>query len=222
LDGQETEAWGAGVDDESVLPDTDTWKDCRRFPSYRDRERIPDQKRCMELLDEAGVEASVRDHCRLVAVVACRLVRLLNDAGAGLDEELVRAAALLHDIRRHEKDHALAGAMLIKTCGYVRVAEIVAAHMDMESVEAEFPTETEVVYVADKFVMGRHCVPLEERFAVALERHRGNANIITSILRRKEQAERIKKKVERSIGCTLEEIIFADSTDPVKDNPREA
>jgi molybdenum cofactor cytidylyltransferase len=176
----------------------------------------------MKLLDEARVEESVKDHCRLVAVIACRLVRLLNNAGAGLDEELVRAAALLHDIRRHEKDHARAGAMFIKTCGYSRVADIVAAHMDTESVAVEFPTETEIVYVADKLVMGRRCVPLEERFAVALERHRGDAKIIPSILHRKEQAERIKKKVERSIGCTLEETPLTTWTDPVKENPREA
>ena len=44
--------------------------------------------------------------------------------------------------------------------------------MDIEGADGEFPTENEIVYLADKLVMGRHCVPLKTRFAVALERHK--------------------------------------------------
>jgi putative nucleotidyltransferase with HDIG domain len=218
----EAESYGVEVDDEAVLLDIDTVNDYLRLQSYQEREHIPNQEQCMKLLEEAKVEESVRDHCCMVAAVACQLVRLLNNAGAGLNMKLVRSAALLHDIRRNEKDHALTGAMFLRTCGYARVAEIVAAHMDIESADGAFPTETEIVYLADKLVMGQHCVPLKARFAVALERHKGDEKARVPILRRQEQAEKINKKVERIIGCTLEEIPQMILTDQAKENLREA
>ncbi len=221
LNSHEDEACGVEVDDEAVLLDIDTFKDYRWLLRYRYKENIPNQEQCIKLLEEAQVEESVRDHCCMVAAVACLLVSLLNNTGAGLNMKLVRSAALLHDIRRNEKDHALAGAMFLRTCDYARVAEIVAAHMDIESADGEFPTETEIVYLADKLVMGQHCVPLNARFAVALERHKGDEKARMSILRRQEQAEKINKKVERIIGCTLEEILPMNFTDQVKENLRE-
>ena len=216
----EAESYGVEVDDEAVLLDIDTVNDYLRLQSYQEREHIPNQEQCMKLLEEAKVEESVRDHCCMVAAVACQLVRLLNNAGAGLNMKLVRSAALLHDIRRNEKDHALTGAMFLRTCGYAQVAEIVAAHMDMKSTEGEFSTESEVVYLADKLVMGQRCVPLKERFSAALARHKGDENALISILRRQEQAEKIKGKVERIIGCTLEALPPVNMAD--LENYREA
>ena len=222
LNSHEDEACGVEVDDEAVLLDIDTFKDYRRLLRYRYKENIPNQEQCIKLLEEAQVEKPIRNHCCTVAAIACLLVSLLNDAGAGLNMKLVRSAALLHDIRRNEKDHALAGAIFLRTCGYFRVAEIVAAHMDIESADGEFPTETEIVYLADKLVMGQHCVPLKARFAVTLERHKVDEKALISILRRQEQAEKIKEKVERIIGCTLEEIPPMTLTDQVKEDLREA
>lgn len=218
LKNHEAEARGVEVDDEAVLLDMDTLKDYHRLLGYGDREEIPDRKQCMKLLEEAGVEEPVKAHCCAVAAVACQLVRLLNSAGAGLDENLVRAAALLHDIRRSEKNHALAGAMLLRARGCARVAGIVAAHMDIESVSGGIPTETEVVYLADKLVMGRCRVPLKERFAAAVERHKDDEKVLASIWRRKEHAAKIKKKLERIVGCTLEEMPLMNVTDPAKEN----
>jgi molybdenum cofactor cytidylyltransferase len=221
LNSHKAESCCMETNDEAILLDIDTLEDYRRLMSYRDKENIPDQDQCIKLLEEANVEEPVRDHCFAVAVVACQLVRLLNNAGAGLNKKLVIAAALLHDIRRNEKDHALAGATFLKTCGYARVADIVAAHMDIETMEGEFPTETEIVYLSDKLVIGHCCVPLKDRFAAALEHYNGNEKARISILRRQEQAEKIKKKVERIIGYTMEEIPSMNLTDFTKENLRE-
>ncbi len=216
LNGHDAEARGVEVDDEAVLLDIDTPEDYRRLMNRRDGESIPNQEQCMKLLEEAELEEPVRDHCCVVAAVACQLVRLLNNAGANLNMELVHSAALLHDIRRSENNHALAGTVFLRKRGYARVAEILAAHMDIECSDAEFPKEAEIVYLADKLVMGRHFVPLQLRFAAALERHKGDEKIRTSILRRQEQAEMIKKKAERIIGYSLEEISPIHLPDPIK------
>jgi hypothetical protein len=90
----------------------------------------------------------------------------------------------------------------------------------MKSTEGEFSTESEVVYLADKLVMGQRCVPLKERFSAALARHKGDENALISILRRQEQAEKIKGKVERIIGCTLEALPPVNMAD--LENYREA
>jgi molybdenum cofactor cytidylyltransferase len=206
LKSHDADAGFVEVHDEAVLLDIDTLKDYHHLLFYKDRDNIPDQEQCMKLLDEACVPEDVKEHCQLVAVVACKLARLLNGKGVGLNENLVKASALLHDIKRHEKDHAMVGAMHLRACGFARVADIVSLHMDIESVESEPLTEAEILFLADKMVMGRRCVPLNERFDNALKRYEDNGKACLSIKRRKEQAEKIKKKMEVIIGCTLEEI----------------
>ena len=42
-----------------------------------------------------------------------------------IDSELIRAAALLHDIARTEKNHDKAGFKYLLKCGYPRIADIV-------------------------------------------------------------------------------------------------
>jgi molybdenum cofactor cytidylyltransferase len=207
LNSHEAEACDVEVDDEAVLLDIDTLEDYQRLLQYRGVNGVPNHEQCMSLLEEANLEESIRDHCRMVAAVACRLAYLLNEAGAGLNEKLVHAAALLHDIKRNEKDHARGGAMFLRARGYARVADVVAEHMDMESAEGVFPTETEIVYLADKLVMEKSYVSLRERFAAALERYKGDEKVRMSILRRREQAEKIKKKVERAMGSPMEEML---------------
>ena len=210
LKRHEADACGVEVDDEAILLDMDTLKDFQHILAYRDRKNIPSQKQCMGLLDAAGLPENVLEHCRQVHAVVEQLVCRLNNAGAGLNASLASAAALLHDIKRLEKDHAQAGAMFLKESGYPRVAEIVAAHMDIEALPSLFPTEAEIVYLADKMVKGRRVVPLEQRFAAAMEANKQNSPACAAIRRRQQQAEKIKKKVESVLGCPLEEIPLAD------------
>ena len=148
----------------------------------------------------------------MVAAVACHLVDLLGNAGVNLNYDLIRAASLLHDIKRHEKDHASAGARYLKAWGYHQVADIVAVHMDLDHTDNLLPTETEIVYIADKLVKGKEYVTLEMRFGAAAERHGGDRKMGAAIQRRRERAEKIKKKVERILGCNLEEIPPVNTT----------
>lgn len=131
-------------------------------------------------------------------------------AGGGVNVNLVRAAALLHDIKRREKDHAGRGAAFLKARGYEQTADIVAVHMQIETIESAFPTEAELVYLADKMVMGRRFVTLQERFAAASARHQENEEAVSAIIQRREQAEKIKKKLERAMGRSLEEMFPAE------------
>jgi molybdenum cofactor cytidylyltransferase len=206
LKSHDGDACEVEVNDEGVLLDIDTPMDYHRLLHYRDGENIPSQAQCMALLEQAHVDEPVQAHCCMVASVACKLVDLLGNAGVNLNDNLVRAASLLHDIRRNEKNHASVGAVFLRASGYDQVADIVASHMDIEDRDNPIPTEAEIVYLADKFVIGKEYVPLEKRFAVAAARHDGDEKALSSIWRRRDRAEKIKKKVEHILGCNLEEI----------------
>ena len=97
-----------------------------------------------------------------------RIARILNlEEKAGLDAEIVYAAALLHDIGRHlqyrEKiSHEEASAMLapriLQECGYKEEEQeeilfAIAAHRDRE--KASERTLAEILYRADK--LSRPC-----------------------------------------------------------------
>lgn len=64
LKSHEAEARGVEVDDEAVLLDMDTLEDYRRLMSYGDREKIPDGKQRMKLLEEVGADKLVAGRCR--------------------------------------------------------------------------------------------------------------------------------------------------------------
>ena len=68
--------------------------------------RCPDEGQVQALWKEYGAGQRAQLHCRAVAEKAVQLCRSLAAAGWTLDEELLRAAALLHDLRRQESKHA--------------------------------------------------------------------------------------------------------------------
>jgi len=76
---------------------------------------VPTQKRCIELLRQAGCSEKVINHCKAVRHVAVKIAKK-----SGADIELVQAGALLHDIGRsqtHSIFHAVKGARIAKKLG---------------------------------------------------------------------------------------------------------
>jgi HD superfamily phosphodiesterase len=125
----------------------DTLKDYRRLVQCAERNLFPSMDDSISILREIQIHHPVRQHCYVVGALAFLLTGLLNRAGVGLNDGLVRAAAILHDVARHEKDNARFGADLLKVRGYPLVAEIVASHTDMEVNQEEPLSEAEIVYL---------------------------------------------------------------------------
>ena len=80
-----------------------------------------------------------------------------------LDLNLIRSAALLHDIGKGQPDHAAAGASFLQENGYGRAAEIVRQHHRLDQIPKQ-ADETLIVYLADKMIQGDREVSIEERF----------------------------------------------------------
>ena len=113
------------------------------------------------LLAAAAPGEKVEAHCRAVAAEALRIARALP---VRLDEELLVSAALLHDVARKEKDHALVGAAWLRELGFPDAAAIVEQHHDRSGKDID---EAAILYLADKCVREDRRVTLEERFSAS-------------------------------------------------------
>jgi putative nucleotidyltransferase with HDIG domain len=194
------------VADESILMDMDTPEDYRNLLAFLKCQLVPSTAECFQILEENQADELVLVHCRMVARLALALARRLNIAGAGLDEDLVVAGALLHDIARQQPEHPQAGAALLQSKGYPRVAEIVARHMDLEVAEEGPISETEVVFLADKSVKGGKVICASERLAEKLAKYGNDPEACSMVLHRMKQAGLIKKKAEKKLGFPVDTI----------------
>ena len=111
------------------------------------------------LLTVASPGAQIEAHCRAVEREARRIAEALPLA---LDEGLLSAAALLHDVARAEHHHAQTAARWLRELGYESAAYIVSQHNDHDSA---ILNEGAVLFLADKCVLEDRVVPLAERFA---------------------------------------------------------
>lgn len=125
---------------------------------------VPDEAACLKLLERAETPLRVREHCRAAAEVADGLCAALCRRGIILNAGLVRAGALLHDLRRAEPRHAEAGARWLAGRGYLSVAAVVGSHMELSPEEEGRWSESALVFLADKLVRETRRVTLEERF----------------------------------------------------------
>ena len=201
----EKETRELAVADEATVMDLDTPEDYRRMLARLRHEGLPSAEECRVLMDRfQNLPAATAAHCRTVAAVGRRLATALNACGLDLDVELTATAALLHDAARMEANHAEAGAHLLSFHGFTRLAPIVAAHMSL-AVDMNAPLdEIQIVYLADKLVVGDRCATLEQRFARKMDTHGSDPRAALAIARKRENARRIQAKIERATGLALE------------------
>ncbi len=171
------------------------------MPTYSEVENTLNQ--------ECGKNSLTAMHCRAVARVAERISSAVNAVSSPpLDIDLVRVAALLHDIAKGQSNHAQAGAMRLKNLGFSEtLGKAVAHHADFEPVPGSRITETEIVYLADKFVKGTDIVSLENRFEGKYDFFGDKPGGWEEVDRRRKQAEKIRTRIEQKIGQNVFQLI---------------
>lgn len=125
------------------------------------------------LLAAAELPEATAEHCRAAAQAAMDMVCQLAAAGVCLDENLVYAGALLHDVAKGTPSHAMAGAGLMAQLGYPDLAPLIARHNEPE--DAARVDEAVVVFLADKLRRGAQPVRVSERFRESRARCRDSA-----------------------------------------------
>lgn len=193
------------VGDRASVLDMDTPDDYRHLLDYAKNEFYPDDDECAELLMIAGAPPRVARHSRVVADCAMLIADALSAAGVKINFRLLRAAALLHDIAKGQKDHEIRGARWLRGRGYSKVAGITASHKDLP-VRGK-TGEVEVLYLADKITDGTDTLTLEDRLARMEERFPRGSEAMDNARRRLSDAMLVQKKIEDITGMSLEEIL---------------
>lgn len=97
------------------------------------KSRIPSEEKCLKILLEEGVNKNVLRHVLRVSEVAKDLASKVKSKEYDVDEELVTAGALLHDIGRavtHDVSHGVIGGQILRRRNLdERLARIVERHV---------------------------------------------------------------------------------------------
>ncbi len=211
----EQSAVDLSVADEAIHLDMDTPADFKTLLALAGRREIPTTGECEALLAQQHVPESVVRHSRKVAETAGRIADALLKSGLAIHAELARAGALLHDLAKGQPKHAEAGAAILRDLRMPPVADVVAAHTEMEF--SGNIDERAIVYLADKLTLGERFVTLDERFGPALERFRGNTDAFAAARRRKAVAEQIARAIEERLRLPLAEILCEVAVLPERD-----
>ena len=138
-----------------------------------------DRREAIELLQRAGCQQNVIEHCLRVSLVAVEIAQACLQNGTNVDVKLVETGAILHDIGRsvtHGMDHGVIGSGLLEQYGLPpEVRSIVEKHIgagisEEDARELGLPPrdyvprtlEEKIVAYADKLVDGEKRVRLED------------------------------------------------------------
>ena len=152
------------VPDKGILLDADTPKDYKELLDFYNKRDIPDEEICFEILKFFNADERIIKHCQAVLQVSQKLTNRLKCTGYRLNERLVYSSALLHDVARKMKNHAIVGGEWLREMGYDKVAEVVESHIDIGIDSIDALDEKAILFLADKLVIEDKEVSLEERF----------------------------------------------------------
>jgi len=186
--------------DPGILAEMNTPEEYRRLLAELDREPIPAEAEILALWREYALPPTLEAHSRAVAAAAVRLGEALSRRGLKLNLELLRAGALLHDLRRDQPDHAETAGQVLRRLGYGRTAAVVASHMDIYWDDQSPVDEAALVYLADKLFRGATQVGLERRFAEKLDRYGDDPAARLAVQARLDKARRVAAAVSAALG----------------------
>ena len=171
---------------------------------------IPSEETCQRLIAEMGMMTHIVAHSLQVQRVALFLADRL--AIPGLNRDLIRAAAHLHDITKtrsfttHE-NHALTGGGLLADRGYPEVGRVIAQHVRLDCYFAtDTPTEAEIVNYADKRVVHDRIASLNDRIAYILEKYGQSEEQKQGIITTWRKTERLETRLFARLPFAPEEI----------------
>ena len=163
---------------------------------------------CEKLFRKYATPPHIMRHCFGVAKAAVILTREMNKHGFSFDVELVRGAALMHDLVRLKPDHAGEASKILHELGYDDEAAIVSVHMDYEMVKSmKDMTERDLVCFGDRVVKEDKFVGLAERMDYVVEKARGHEEAIKRIRARQKDTQILLQEIEELIGMSIEELM---------------
>jgi uncharacterized protein len=167
------------------------------------------RKQAIRLLEEAGCAPNVIEHCKEVASLAAEIAAKAKAAGNNVNQELVEAGALLHDLgrcRTHGISHAVEGFKLAQSKGVEpEVSEIIKRHIGAgvskeEAKELGLPEddyfprslEEKIVAHADNLVKGTKRITINERLEL-MNKKNIPEHVVQRVKKLAEEVERLSR-----------------------------
>lgn len=205
------------VDDPGILLDADTPEALATLELHVQKTRGVSEELAEEFFSLYKTPANVHEHTRAVAQVALRMARTLNALGFGLDSELCRSGAELHDFARLEPEHSQVAAACLRQRGYEALAAVVETHDRELMLTPLMFTEANLVFVADKLVKNTTLVSLAQRYAGAFERFPPTTSIGKAIARDRASALAL---LESYVELTGDSAVLQRTTQMIKEEQR--
>ena len=139
--------------------------------------KIPTVEQCYQLMCEMKMMDHIVRHSLQVCRVATYLAQNLNVQVSRFNYDLIRAAALLHDITKTrsfktEENHAVTGGQFIAGQGYPEVGDLIRQHVRLDAYPDPVTLgEAEIINYADKRVLHDRIVGLDKRLEYILEKY---------------------------------------------------
>lgn len=186
--------------DKFILFDMDYKEDFNKVKnSYENREYLSYEE-ALYLLKYFDLPNHIVRHCQMVEKIAVDLSETINKYENCIDVNLIKSAALLHDIKRLEKEHAKKGAKLLSDLGYHKISSLVKNHMELENQMEDEINEMSILYFADKLVIGDKFTSIENRFEEKLKEYALDENAKKNIWKRYNTTLKIKSNIISIIG----------------------
>jgi molybdenum cofactor cytidylyltransferase len=196
LEAFQDDALHVNVCEQSVLMDMDTKEDYENLLRY-EALSAPNKEECLAMMLQNEVPPHIIKHCEAVEKMACNLHEQITCFNLGIDKDTLSAAALLHDIARKEKNHALVGAQKLRAMGYDAIGDLIATHMDIDVDVNAAISANELLFLADKLVDEDEVCGFEKRFARAFQKCEGNLEAQRNITQRLNATRMIISKIEK-------------------------
>ena len=203
------EAMYLEVPDRNILFDMDHPDEYQAILERWSTRESPSREEAEIILESADLSDLTRAHCRTAARLAEGLALALNQTGLALDVDLIYTAALVHDVGKGARNHARAGADFLEGLGFSGIAPLVRAHSDSILDLPEEISPLELVYLADKMLVGADVVPPFIRFISAM--NKGGADPVRrkGYQERLETSHKITARLEERLGEKIKTIIDA-------------
>ncbi len=158
------------------------------------------------LLNRENIPEHIKEHCRFVAEITNVIANELYLRKVDIDRDAAGCAALLHDIKRLEPDHVLAGKRFAFDHGLPRAGSIIGSHMG-RGIDDRVLGEKEVVFLADKYAFEDILVSLDRRFDRAEHKYRQDGPRLASVKQAHMMAKTIRGNIDRLIKEPLDIVL---------------
>jgi len=147
-------------------------------------------------------------HCMEVARVSEILAIELNKYGYNLSVDVIKGAAMLHDIARVNEDHGEVGAKIVESKGYQKEACIIKNHMHYSITnDIKCLTEIDIVCLGDRMVKENKYVGLKLRMEYILNKFKNNPQAEEAIKNRIVEHIMLLKEIEKLIGKSIDNLM---------------